>query len=136
VKGLIHTLAKNCASIPTSNQLRRQAKELFEAFLAARHEASRSERTLRGADAAEFALHDAQLVLALSTASTVGRAQGYVDGVTVQRLADAVQAGDLVQARAMLKTRPELANMEMVQNNEHRALHYAVLARLPEMVRC
>jgi ankyrin repeat protein len=35
----------------------------------------------------------------------------------------------------MLKARPELAHMEMAGNNEHRALHYAVLDRAPEMVR-
>src|ERR1700686_5399355 len=56
-------------------------------------------------------------------------------GATVQRLADAVRAGDIVQVRAMLKVRPELVNMEAAYNNEHRALHYAVLARAPQMVR-
>ena len=37
--------------------------------------------------------------------------------------------------RAMLKVRPELANMDLAENDEHRALHYAVYNRTPEMVR-
>jgi len=61
--------------------------------------------------------------------------KAYVDGATVQRLAEAVHHGDLEQVRALLKARPELANMDMAGNNEHRALHYAVLDRLPELVR-
>ena len=35
----------------------------------------------------------------------------------------------------MLHARPELANMELAENDEHRPLHYAVLTRSPEMVR-
>ncbi len=35
----------------------------------------------------------------------------------------------------MLTARPELVNMEMAENDEHCALHFAVLARAPEMVR-
>jgi ankyrin repeat protein len=57
------------------------------------------------------------------------------DGATVQRLADAVRAGDMAQVRAMLQVRPELVNMEMAYTDEHRPLHYAVLARAPQMVR-
>jgi ankyrin repeat protein len=56
-------------------------------------------------------------------------------GATVQGLAEAVRAGDIAQVRAMLKVRPELVNMEMAYNNEHRPLHYAVLSRAPQMVR-
>jgi len=58
-----------------------------------------------------------------------------IDGVTVTRLADAVRAGDLPGVRVMLEVRPELVHMDMAANNEHRALHYAVLDRAPEMVR-
>src|SRR5208283_3068739 len=39
------------------------------------------------------------------------------------------------KVRAMLTARPELVNMEMAENDEHRALHFAVFARAPEMVR-
>jgi isopentenyldiphosphate isomerase len=58
-----------------------------------------------------------------------------VDGATVKRLAEAVRAGDMAQVRAILKARPELVHMDMADNNEHRALHCAVLDRAPEMVR-
>src|SRR5258708_4296972 len=58
-----------------------------------------------------------------------------LDAVTVARLADAVLAGDLTRVDAMLTARPELVRVDMASNNEHRALHYAVLARAPEMVR-
>jgi len=58
-----------------------------------------------------------------------------VNGVTVARLADAVRAGDLPGVRTMLEARPDLVHMDMASNNEHRALHYAVLGRAPEMVR-
>src|ERR1700730_16726995 len=55
--------------------------------------------------------------------------------MTVQHLAEAVRAGDIAQVRSILKVRPELVNMEMAYNNEHRAIHFAVLARAPRMVR-
>lgn len=55
--------------------------------------------------------------------------------MTAARLAQAVQSGDLDEARAILAARPELVHTDMAPDNEHRALHYAVLARRPEMVR-
>ena len=39
------------------------------------------------------------------------------------------------EVRTILKARPELINMVEASNNEHRALHYAVLGRMPAMVR-
>lgn len=57
------------------------------------------------------------------------------EDASVKGLADAVRAGDIVQVRTMLRVRPELVNMEMAYNNEHRPLHYAVLGRAPQMVR-
>lgn len=54
---------------------------------------------------------------------------------TVGRLAEAVGRLAVEQVRAMLDVRPELVNMDMAENNEHHALHYAVFARSPEMVR-
>lgn len=58
--------------------------------------------------------------------------KAYVDGATVARLTEAVRAGDVAQARAMLKARPELAQMGI---DNHQVLHYAVLDRAPDMVR-
>ncbi len=122
---------------PNLDQLKRQAKEMLAAFAAGEHDAvAEVNAHYRAADPASFALHDAQLVLARSYGfDSWPKLKAYVDGVTVKRLADAVRAGDIVQVRAMLKARPELANIDMAENDEHRALHYAVLERAPEMVR-
>ena len=58
-----------------------------------------------------------------------------MDNVTVQRLADAVRARDIQSVRRLLDARPELVHMDMAATDEHRALHYAVLDRAPEIVR-
>lgn len=122
---------------PDLNQLKRQAKELLKAFTSSDAKAiAEVNAHYHGADAKTFALHDAQLVLARAYGfESWPKLKAYVDGVTVTRLVDAVRSGDKERVSAMLKARPELANMDMAENNEHRALHYAVLARSPEMVR-
>ena len=63
------------------------------------------------------------------------RLKAFVDGVNVAKLAEAVKAGDIAQARHLLEARPDLAGMDMAGNDEHRALHYAVLRRDAAMVR-
>jgi ankyrin repeat protein len=122
---------------PDLDQLKRQAKELLEAFIAGEHDAAAEVNAhYRDADAANFALHDAQLVLARSYGfDSWPKLKAYVNGANVKRLADAVCGGDAAQVRAILKARPELVHMDMAGNDEHRALHYAVLHRAPEMVR-
>jgi hypothetical protein len=122
---------------PHLDQLRRQAKELLHAFRAGEPKATVEVRAhYSRADCATFALHDAQLVLARSYGfESWPKLKAYVDGVTVRRLADAVRAGDLAQARVMLHTRPELANMAMSYGDDHRPIHFAVMNRSPEMLR-
>jgi ankyrin repeat protein len=122
---------------PDLDQLKRQAKELLEAFLAGKPDAAAEIAAhYRDADAANFALHDAQLVLARSYGfDSWPKLKAYVNGANVKRLADAVRSGDAAQVRAILRARPELVHMDMAANNEHRALHYAVLHRAPQMVR-
>ena len=122
---------------PDLEQLKRQAKELLAAFRAGDAEIT-AEVTAhyRGVDPATFALHDAQLVIARAYGfDSWPTLKAYVDGVSVSGLADAVRAGDMGKVRAMLAARPELAHMDMAEDNEHRALHYAVLDNNPEMVR-
>ncbi len=130
------TSARELRAHPDIEQLRRQAKELLEAFRAGEADASAEVNArFRNADRAKFALHDAQLALARSYGfDSWPKLKAYVDGVTVQHLAEAVQAGDAGPVRGMLQARPELANMDMAENNEHRPLHYAVFARSPGMV--
>jgi ankyrin repeat protein len=122
---------------PDLDQLKRQAKELLAAFIAGEAEAVAEVKThYHDAEAAGFALHDAQLVLARAYGfDSWPKLKAFVDGVTVARLADAVRAGDTTRVRAMIEARPELVNTDMAENDEHRAIHYAVLTRSPEMVR-
>lgn len=122
---------------PDLEQLKRQAKELLKAFGAADVEAiAEVNAHYRDADVTTFALHDAQLVLARSYGfDSWPKLKAYADGATVKRLAEAVSAGDVARVRTMLVVRPELVNMDMAENDEHRALHYAVFNRAPEMVR-
>lgn len=122
---------------PDVIQLKRQAKELLKAFLADDADAVEAVTVhYRGARADTFALHDAQLVLARSYGfPSWSKLKAYVDGVTIRRLVDAVREGDLATARAMLRSRPELANFSLSADDEHRPLHYAVIARNAEMTR-
>jgi ankyrin repeat protein len=132
-----HLPARKLRERPDLDQLRRQAKELLAAFVAGDAVATAEVNAhYRDPDPATFALHDAQFVLARSYGfDSWPKLKAFVDGVTARRLGDAVRNGDVRQVRAMLKVRPELVHMDMAENNEHQALHYAVLHRLPEMVR-
>jgi ankyrin repeat protein len=58
-----------------------------------------------------------------------------VDGINVERLCEAARAGDVASVRAMLRVRPELVHLDLAEDDEHRALHYAVLYRYGEIVR-
>ncbi len=122
---------------PDLDQLKRQAKELLKAFRAGEDSAAAEVSShYHGADPQTFALHDAQLVLARAYGfDSWPKLKAYVDGVTVGRLADAVRAGDLEAVRAMLAARPELVHVDAAENDEHKALHVAVLSRNPAIVR-
>jgi hypothetical protein len=107
-------------------QLRRQAKELLENVRGgARDATAEANRFYHGVDAASFALHHAQLVLARSYGfDSWPKLKAFVDGVTINRLVEAVRGGDVVQARAILRIRPELVNRVAPSNHGHMALHY------------
>ncbi len=122
---------------PDLDQLKRQAKELLNGFLAGQPDAVVEVNThYHDASASNFALHDAQLVIARAYGfESWPKLKGYVDGVTVGRLSEVVRAGDLEAVRAILNLRPELTDRCMSGSDEHRALHYAVLHRRPEIVR-
>jgi ankyrin repeat protein len=122
---------------PDLAQIKRQAKELLKAFAAAEPAAiAEVDAHFGGAHDEAFALHDAQLVLARAYGfASWPKLKAYVDGVTVGRLIDAVRAGDLATVRAMVALRPELVRLDAAENDEHRALHYAVLCRHAPIVR-
>jgi ankyrin repeat protein len=122
---------------PSLEQLRKQAKELLEQYRSGDAEAlPEVGQYERHADGASFALNDAQRVLARAYGfESWPKLKAFVDGANITRFADAVKAGDIQQARALIIARPELVGMDRAENDEHRALHYAVLRRDVPMVR-
>lgn len=121
---------RTLADRPDLDQLKRQARDLLDAFRTGAPDAVAEVTDLyREADRATFALHDAQLVLARAYGfKSWPRLKAYVEGATDQRLVAAVRARDLPQVRAMLQARPELSGRSG-------ALHVAVLEHAPELVR-
>ena len=124
---------------PDIDQLKRQARELLEAYRAqspdAVIEVAAHHRT---ATPETFALHDAQFVLARSYGfESWPKLKAAVDGVTTKRLHEAVQKGDLGAVRALLARRPEIVDLLRggPSGFEIRALHIAVMARDVEMTR-
>jgi ankyrin repeat protein len=122
---------------PSLEQLRKQAKDLLERYRAQDPAAvAEVQQFERNPNPSSFALHDAQRVLARAYSyESWPRLKAFVDGVNVLELAEAVKAGDMKKARTLLNARPELIGTDMGANNEHRALHCAVLRRDPAMVR-
>jgi ankyrin repeat protein len=122
---------------PDLGQLKRQAKELLDAYRGGKSEASAEvNRFYRDADTAAFALHDAQLVIARCYGyDSWPKLKAFVDGVTVKRLVEAVRADDAAEVSEILNVRPELVNTVEAWNYEFTALHYAVFARMPGMTR-
>jgi ankyrin repeat protein len=124
---------------PDIDQLKRQARELLEAYRAQSPdtiiEVAGHHRTARPET---FALHDAQFVLARSYGfESWPKLKAAVDGVTTTRLHEAVQKGDLGAVRALLARRPEIVDLlrEGPSGFEIRAIHIAVMARNVEMTR-
>ena len=134
-----HPPARAMRDNPDIDQLKRQARELLEAYRAqspdAIIEVSAHHRT---ATPETFALHDAQFVLARSYGfESWPKLKAAVDGVTTTRLHEAVQKGDLGAVRALLVRRPEIVDLlrEGPSGFEIRAIHIAVMARDVEMTR-
>ena len=118
------------------NQLKRQAKELLDAFRNGEPSAVTEVNVhYRGADPGTFALHDAQLIIARAYGfQSWPKLKAYVDGMNAKRFIEAVRSGDLERVESMLRARPELVNMGTGED-EWRALHYAVLSRSAGMTR-
>src|SRR5215831_1737565 len=124
---------------PDIEQLKRQAKELFEAYRASSPEAAAEVAAYHRASSdgkttpETFALHDAQFVLARSYGfESWPKLKAAVDGVTAAKLHAAVENGDLKTAREMLRRGPEIVDLG---RGEMRALHMAVLRCDLEMTR-
>src|SRR6188474_1176785 len=124
---------------PDIDQLRRQARELLEAYRAQSPDAVVEVGAYhRSATPDTFALHDAQFVLARSYGfESWPKLKAAVEGVTTTRLHEAVQKGDLGAVSALLARRPEIVDLlrEGPSGFEIRAIHIAVMARDVEMTR-
>ena len=132
-----HAPTRTLRDKPDLVQLKRQAKELLQAYVAGDSDAlAEVDAHYQGADRVRFALHDAQLVLARSYGfDSWPKLKAFVDGATVRGLCDAVRAGDIDVVKAMLAVRPELVHLDMSGDDERRALHHAVLHQRSDMVR-
>lgn len=122
---------------PNLEQLRKQARELLQGYRSGDAAAvAEVERFELNPNKESFALNDAQRVLARSYGfASWPKLKAFVDGVNVARFMEAAKSGDLARVRSMLASRPELAGMDTAANDEHRAIHHAVLRRDVEMVR-
>lgn len=132
-----HLPARHLPERPDLDQLKRQAKELLAA-LAARESSALAEvrQYYPGTAPDTFALHDAQLVLARAYGfDSWPKLKARVDGVTIGRLHDAVEQGDVDTVRNLLRRRPELVNRDRPGYPERLALHIAVQRRDAAMVR-
>jgi ankyrin repeat protein len=124
---------------PDIDQLRRQARELLEAYRAQSPDAVLEVDAYHHMAAPDtFALHDAQFVLARAYGfESWPKLKAGVEGVTTARLHEAVKKGDLDAVRALLARRPEIVDLQAggPSGFEIRALHIAVMARDVEMTR-
>jgi len=122
---------------PNLEQLRKQAKDLLAQYRSGDSTAiAEIQNFERNPDPSRFALNDAQRILARAYGfESWQKLKAFVDGANIARFADAVKAGRTTQVKSMLASRPELIGMDRAENDEHRALHYAVLRRDVPMVR-
>jgi ankyrin repeat protein len=118
---------------PDIDQLKRQAKELLEAYRASAAEAVAEVTAYHGtADLETFALHDAQFVLARSYGfESWPKLKAAVDGVTAAKLHEAVESRDVNTVRDLLTRRPEIVD----QGRGMSPLNLAVQRRDLEMAR-
>src|SRR5689334_25187311 len=107
---------------PDLDQLKRQAKELLEAYRASSPEAlAEVTAYYRNPRPDTFALHDAQFVLARAYGfESWPKLKAAVEGVTAEKLHEAVERGDLKSARELLTRRPEIVDLGRGRSEERR----------------
>src|SRR5215468_9733791 len=123
---------------PDIDQLKRQAKELLEAYRVSSPEAVaevtayHSPSSPGKATPETFALHDAQFVLARSYGfESWPKLKAAVDGVTAAKLYEAVENADFTTVRELLTRRPEIVD----QGRGMSPLNLAVQRRDLEMTK-
>ena len=89
---------------PSLEQLRKQAKDLLAEYVAGDPAAiAEVHRFERHPHPAAFALHDAQRVLARAYGyESWAKLKAFVNGASVARLAEAVQAGDVADGKRVI----------------------------------
>ncbi len=121
---------------PSLAQLREQAKELLDSYLAGNDAAvTEVERFHRNANPADFALADAQRVLARAYSfSSWPSLENHVDGVKFEALLAAAEAGDPLAVRRLAEARLDLLNPHIADFRDG-ALRRAVQCRNQELTR-
>ena len=131
------------------DQLKRQAKDLLKALQPEAAASAGIPASAPGSPALELArrhyhgalpsplqLADAQLIIARHHGfESWGKLRAKVDQVNLGKLLAAIERGDVKLATELVRKRPELVQMDTAGNNEHRALHYAVIRRHAALVR-
>ncbi len=121
---------------PSFEQLRKQAKELLDAYRAGDVAAVAEVERFEGQpDPAKFALADAQRVLARAYGfASWTKLKQHVEGVNSRAFCAATSAGNVTTVRRLAKARPELVHVE-ADGFTGFPLHIAVLNRDAEMAR-
>ncbi len=122
---------------PHLGQLKRQAKDLLKALKAGAPAAlGLFAKYDRGALPEALQLADAQRLLARHYGfASWAKLRAEVEAVNLRRLVAAIEAGKPEVAARLLKQAPGLVHLDLAENNEHRALHFAVFRRDEAMVR-
>ena len=102
---------------PSLAQLRKQAKELLKSYRAGKEAAvAEVERFERSPDPANFALADAQRVLARAYGfSSWPALKNHVEGVNFAALLTAAEAGDVAAVRQLAAARPDPLNPHLAE---------------------
>jgi ankyrin repeat protein len=122
---------------PSLAQLKKQAKELLNAFRAG-DPATIAEVALfeLRPDHARFSLLDAQRVLARAYGfGSWTKLRQHVEGIHAAAFCAAVEAGDVAAVRKLAKARPELVSVEWTGAYWSSALQFAVAQRNSDMTR-
>ena len=103
---------------PSLAQLREQASELLDSYLAGNDAAvTEVERFHRNANPADFALADAERVLAQAYGfSSWPSLENHVEGVNFAALLAAAEAGDVAAVRQLAAARPDPLNPNLADS--------------------
>ena len=116
---------------PSLEQLGKQARDLLNGFRRRDADAvAEVEAHEHNPDPAGFSLVDAQRVLARAYGfASWAKLADAVHRAATSRFFRAAEQGDLPTLRELVGARPDLVKLDRAEDDEHTALHYAVLNR-------